>query len=357
MHRFGVISNPYTRHCRKYPSTNDELRSLIGSKGLFRVTQSTSEIASVLKEFKTHKVTCVGIVGGDGSINLVLAELLKLYPEESLPNILVLGGGTANVLAINLGLPSKPLKVMSDFLNVNSQSPDALKITTIPSLRINNRIGFLFANGMAAKFLQLFYKKKGSVRDAGMLLAKTALHAATPKFISQNNKSKASHVMDPSPMSISGTHEITAWSKKHPDVTTIFVSTLKNMALSIPVFLKLDGNHAEFFATSAQNKQLTSHLARIVLRRPVSHANVVQCLVIKVKIDTVAGEPYTIDGELFDAPKEGVIIEVGPKFRFLSTTREARDPENKVHHRRNWLERFGAGRVRGRLGSLSRRVV
>ncbi|MEI6527689.1 MAG: diacylglycerol kinase family protein, partial [Planctomycetota bacterium] len=75
-----------------------------------------AQLAEALHDFREQGVTCVGIVGGDGSINLVLAELLKLHSPQSLPSILVLGGGTANVLALNLGLNSNPIKVMSDFL-------------------------------------------------------------------------------------------------------------------------------------------------------------------------------------------------------------------------------------------------
>jgi diacylglycerol kinase family enzyme len=356
MHRFGVISNPYARTCRKNPGFNEKLGQLIGNKGLFRVTQSTAEIAAVLQDFKTHNVTCVGIVGGDGSINLVLAELLKIYSEESLPSILVLGGGTANVLAINLGLPSRPLKVMSDFLNVNSQTPATFHTTLIPSLRINDRVGFLFANGMAARFLELFYKKKGSAKDAALLLVKAIAQAASPKTPVGGGNGEIAKLGKASPMTLSGAPEIVSWSKTHPKVTTVFVSTLRNMALSIPVFLQLDGKRAEFLATSLENQKLAAILTKLILRLPVSNPNLFQGLVSRVKISASLGEPYTIDGELFDAPKEGVIIEIGPKFKFLTTLQEPRGEQNEVDNRRHWFERFSTRSFRGRFGSLSRRI-
>jgi diacylglycerol kinase family enzyme len=356
MHQFGVISNPYARTCRKNPDFNNKLGSLIGKKGLFRITQSTTEIAEVLKEFKARNVSCVGIVGGDGSINLVLAELLKLYSQESLPSILVLGGGTANVLSINLGLPSNPLKVMSDFLHVNSQNSGAFKNTAIPSLRINEHVGFLFANGAAARFLSLFYKKKGSAKDAGLLLFKALAHAATPKTLVKAASPELNNLAKATPMRLSGNRAVEAWSKEHPNVTTAFVSTLKSMALGIPVFHALDGKNAEFLATSLENQGLAQLLGKILLRRPVAHSGLLQCLVERVRISTPHSEPYTIDGELFDAPKEGVIIEIGPTFQFITTSREPRASENEVHNRRHWTQLLGAGRFRGGLGSLSGRL-
>ncbi len=355
MHRFGVISNPYARICRKNPGFNDQLGKLIGNKGLFRVSQSTAEIAAVVQDFKTHNVTCIGIVGGDGSINLVLAELLKIYPEESLPSILVLGGGTANVLAINLGLPSKPLKVMSDFLDVNSRATATFHTTLIPSLRINSRVGFLFANGMAARFLELFYKKKGSAKDAALLLFRAIAQATTPKTPFGTQGNELAGLGKASPMALSGSPEILSWSKTNPHVTTVFVSTLRSMALSIPVFLTLDGKHAEFLATSLEGQKLAAILTKLILRIPVSNENLFQSLVSRVKINASPGEPYTIDGELFDAPKEGVIIEIGPKIKFLTTLREPRGEQNEVDNRRHWFERFSTRSFRGGFGSLPRR--
>jgi hypothetical protein len=352
LYRIGVISNPFARLVRKNPSANNELQSLLSNRGLFRVTQTTAQLAEALRDFREQGVTCLGIVGGDGSINLVLAELLKLHCPRSLPSILVLGGGTANVLALNLGLNSNPIKVMSDFLNVNATCPNNFRHVTIPSLNINGHTGFLFANGIASRFLELFYRNKGNAADAALLLARAALHSAVPKSPLIHDAQKFNALGVATPMTISASERVNTWANSHPNVTTVFVSSLKYMGFGIPLFHNLNGINAELFATSLEKRALAWQLARMFFHRPIVHTHSVNDLVSEVKVVTSSHEPYTIDGELFDAPKEGVIIKIGQPFNFVTPYEENNGAQTALHHRRHWLKRFDARPLRRRKHSL-----
>lgn len=351
-HRIGVISNSFARLVRKNPSTNSKLQSLLSNRGLFRVTQNTAQLAEALLHFREQGVTCVGIVGGDGSINLVLTELLKLHSPQSLPVILLLGGGTANVLALNLGLNSNPIKVMSDFLNVNATSPNKLRSVTIPSLNINGHTGFLFANGIASRFLDLFYRNKGNTADAALLLARAALESAVPISPLIPDTGKFNSLSMATPMTLSASERVNAWASAHPNITTVFVSSLKYMGFGIPLFHNLDGIHAELFATSLEKQALAWQLARLFFHRPLEHPHSVQELVTEVKVVTSPHELYTIDGELFDAPKEGVIIKTGQAFTFVTPYEDDNGAQTALHHRRHWLERFNARPLRRRKHSV-----
>jgi hypothetical protein len=348
-HRIGIISNPYARLVRKNPNANRELQSLLSGKGLFSVTRTPEEVAETLHNFKKQGVGCVGIVGGDGSINLILTELLKLHSPESLPNILVLGGGTANVLALNLGLNHSPTKVMSDFLDVNGTAPNRLTPISIPSLQVDGRTGFLFANGVAARFLDLFYQNKGSTTDAAFLLARAALQnaVANPKIQSAEAQQLAS-LAKATPMALAASPKIEEWAQKNPRLSCVFVSTLKFMGFGVPLFHQLDGIRAELFATSLENQALVWQLTRAFFHRPLQHPSIIHDLVSDVKVTTSPHDRYTIDGELFDAQKESVMIKTGQKFTFHTPYGESNGAQTALHHRRHWLERLGAGALRRR---------
>ena len=115
--KFGLISNPYTRISRLDSSYNMKLTSALGHTGIIAITDSIYDLEKACQEFNSQGIDTVGILGGDGSISIVLTSLYKVYGSR-LPKILALHGGTINIVAENLGINKKesPIEILTNFL-------------------------------------------------------------------------------------------------------------------------------------------------------------------------------------------------------------------------------------------------
>lgn len=111
-----VFTNPYTRALRKTPGLLADIAQALGARGTLHNAETIEALETIAKSLPAQGITHVGIIGGDGSISLVLAALARHFPANSLPRILILRGGTVNVLAGNLGLKGHPAQILRDFV-------------------------------------------------------------------------------------------------------------------------------------------------------------------------------------------------------------------------------------------------
>ena len=157
MSSIGIIVNPYSKKNKRKPQFADKLFSLIDQNDENRKDKKSSRIRRhFIAVLKPKKMNYIGVVGGDGSINLVLEKLIKIYAGEEIPVILPLKGGTMNVLASHLNIPSNPYKALKDLKN-------GYKTTQkVKFFNCNGRIGFIYADGSINNFLVEFYRNKSN---------------------------------------------------------------------------------------------------------------------------------------------------------------------------------------------------
>jgi diacylglycerol kinase family enzyme len=315
MQTLAIISNPYNRASRRDPKLHLKLAKVLGDRGLLRVTKTLDELTATVAEFRRMGINRIAVVGGDGSINLLLENILRFYEKEALPQVFLLRGGTANVLAMNLGIHGSPARVLKEFLTPPNPAEQCREVV-VQSLLVNGRIGFQFANGVAARFLQTFYQNKGSIVQAGALLLRTTVDALKPA--GSGNRAQAL-LTSAIPMRLETEPPLAVARSSRPEsYSVIFVSTIPKMAMGIPIFssLPLGSSHAGILAAQVEDRALAAFVARAVARKSLAHPEVRLGAVSHAQIETKKGEPYTIDGELFEAPEEGVTIGLGPRFRF-----------------------------------------
>lgn len=97
-----VIMNPAAGAGRRTP---DDLAARCAEAGLaaaVRVTHSPGDVAQVVRDALAAGATCVAVYGGDGTVAAV-AHGLAGTPVP----LAILPGGTANILAVNLGIPRR----------------------------------------------------------------------------------------------------------------------------------------------------------------------------------------------------------------------------------------------------------
>ena len=153
MPSIGIIVNPYSKKNKRKPQFADNLLNLIDHNDEIVKTKSLEELDDALIRFKEKNYSVIGIVGGDGTINLTLDKLLKLYDKKRRTTlILPMKGGTINVLATHLNIPYTPYATLKKVKSGN------YKTTYLNTLSCNGRVGFIYADGAINNFLEEFYK-------------------------------------------------------------------------------------------------------------------------------------------------------------------------------------------------------
>lgn len=325
MLRLGIISNPFAKLNKNNPHHNTHMWYTLANDGLYKITHSIQELEEVCQEFCKRKINCVGIVGGDGSIGLVLSKLYEAYKNEpSLPKILLLKGGTINFLASNLGIKSTALTCLHDTLSrIKRNNP--LYEVVLQTIQVNDRIGFIFAGGIACNFLEEFYKNKTNSLGACLAIGKIILDGSLGGKMNGSFK----RIMQPQKFTIQ-TEPNSLWKDKRSpyskeEYSLVFASTVPKLPLNIHLFqkVKLSKPQAEMVAITEKGRSLikgafqTTILGNNVTSLPGADSVIFE----KATLQAESRLAYSIDGDLCFAEDGKINITLGPRFVFCSPYR------------------------------------
>jgi len=306
--RIGIISNPFAKMNKKDPQHNTRLWYILGNHGQLEVTRSISELESVCQEFQARDINFVGIVGGDGSIGLVLSYLYKAYGPANLPKILILKGGTINFLAANLRLPVDGLDHLQKTLKcLQQQKP--LHEVRLSTIRIGERLGFIFANGAASHFLQEYYKNKTGPLGAAVQVGQTILDG----FLHGKWNGTFHKIVKKSPVKFN--------QKFYPDHVLTFASTLSELPFGVPLFQKVRHGQKHFeyaLVTGEAHTLLQETVVNFFKGKLHQSAFLSSDLAENIVIETFDSTPYSLDGDLISPVNGKICIETGPQFTFCS---------------------------------------
>src|SRR5438128_2499711 len=102
MSGIGIITNPHAKLNKRNPSRTALLGYILGQQGQLEVTNSLEDLSRVACEFRDQRIGILAINGGDGTISRTLTAFIHEYDGLPLPKVVLLRGGTINVLAKNL---------------------------------------------------------------------------------------------------------------------------------------------------------------------------------------------------------------------------------------------------------------
>jgi hypothetical protein len=311
----GIISNPFAKINKRDPEHNTLMWYILGNRGQFEITNSLQDLSRVCDEFFARGLDTVGIVGGDGTISLTLSALAQAYPADQLPRILVLRGGTVNVLASNLGIFGKPKDVFADALEAY-HTPNGLSHMSLQTLKVNGRLGFIFADGVAARFLNEFYKIKSSTLGAGIFLGKVLADGALAGHL--NGAYRQLYL----------TERLTIDCKPHPwphqnpaDVALIAASTIPKMPFGIRLFRRLNCKipQAELIAIKAGERELPFRVLKALLKQGKIDASIAQTHIFSEAVLTPSQTiEYSLDGDILEPTDQPIHLSLGPRFVFCS---------------------------------------
>ncbi|WP_186646268.1 diacylglycerol/lipid kinase family protein [Fluviispira vulneris] len=321
MLRVGIISNPFAKINKLNPEYNTHLWYILANNGQLEVTRSLEQLNQVCQEFSERNINLVGIVGGDGSISLVLSAIYKAYGAERLPKILLLKGGTINFLASNLGIKNEARTCLEDTIQLISKK-HTMKEAILSTIHVNGRLGFIFANGVAASFLEEFYKDKTNSFGAALKVAgyiadgifQGKLNGEFHKIVKQQKMKIETY---PTPLY----NDISTNSQINNKYSMILASTVPKLPLTTRFFKKvvMGDNSAEMIAISEKGSKLLKGAIKALSGGCIYNLpNVNSIKFQKANITCEENTSYSLDGDLISNPDGKISIEMGPNFVFCS---------------------------------------
>lgn len=306
----GIITNPNSKLNKKMPSRGRLLGYIVGQFGNLEITNSIDDIGRVAELFKEQGVETLAINGGDGTISRTLTAFIRAYGAQPLPQVLILRGGTINMLADNLGIRGSPEEILVRMLESQS-GVRSRSLKPLATLTVGGQYGFLFGNGLIANFLAEFYRKKSGPVGAVLLVLKIYLYW----IISPRNYLR---------IIASDNYRVVFDGQPNSDPLpslAMMASTVERMPLRVRLFPEVAKglSRFQFFSLEMSPRSLPWKLPfAIMSNRPGRWFGKVSRMASKMIISSESGkQSYTLDGELFDAPGGRLAVNIGPVVQFV----------------------------------------
>ncbi|MEE8107515.1 MAG: diacylglycerol kinase family protein, partial [Gammaproteobacteria bacterium] len=131
----GVMVNPRSRRNKKHL---DEITQAVAncSRTHYRVADQPGDVSKVLAEFAEHSVNVLAISGGDGTVSRVLTHLYAEKPFPTMPIIAILRGGTANMIAGDVGSPGSVAAALQRLCDWVESGAGQILLQSRPVLRV-----------------------------------------------------------------------------------------------------------------------------------------------------------------------------------------------------------------------------
>ncbi|MBB3104431.1 diacylglycerol/lipid kinase family protein [Azomonas macrocytogenes] len=169
--RVGILLNPHSGRTRRRLQQLREILVSVPDATVLEVA-SPGEIAHALKLLPADPSDVLVIIGGDGTLQATLTELLR--STDKIPALLIVPGGTTNMSAGALGTrlnPEAALRALSAWLQAEGKPPRQVEKAV---LRIEDGIssgphfGMFFGTGAIASGVRYFHSqiKPNGIRGA-----------------------------------------------------------------------------------------------------------------------------------------------------------------------------------------------
>lgn len=164
----GLVGNPHARALRAHDGQIvRDLKAVLPSElaSRFRLTDSLDALGPTLLEHIRAGVNVLAVAGGDGTLHHTLNALASLGGGTPWPGtLLVLRGGTLNIVARSLGPMVEPAEALRAFALDRAfvgASYGDVPTKTVPMLSVRHetlglRHGFLFGSEMVKNALEMY---------------------------------------------------------------------------------------------------------------------------------------------------------------------------------------------------------
>ncbi len=304
----GVINNPRSRQNIKHPERMRRLAYILGEGGSSKATRSFEELDEVAEEFKRQDIDILALNGGDGTNHITLTTFLRIYGDKPLPKIALLRGGTLNTISNACDIKGRPSGILFNLVEKYSNGEE-FEITERNMLKVGDKYGFIFGNGIVANFMDTYYEVE---TPTPVHAAKTVLRGIGSLFIWGPTIRKWFRPVK-AKVTVDGTVlPINRW-------VSLLAGTIREIGLDFRVYHRCSEEPGAFHLIG-----LTSNPAWIVLDMPsfffgrAIHPRVgFETTPKKVLIEAEEPFTYTIDGDMYKT-KTGVLeLSIGPRLQLI----------------------------------------
>jgi diacylglycerol kinase family enzyme len=303
----GVITNPRSKANLRDPKKMRQLGYLLGSAGSPYATKTLDDLYRAAEEFKQADIDILGINGGDGTIHVTLTAFAQVYGDSPLPRVAILPGGTLNTIAAGIGLRGKPGDVLYEVIERYHQGEE-LRCVERNLLRVGDKVGFIFGNGLVANFLEAYYATgKPSPATGAKLVAHAVLGA-----IFRTALAKRLFKRWVGQVSVDGE----GWARH--DFSTITGATVTEIGIGFkPFYRTLERpDHFAILGIHCSPVSLALELGRIHRGQAIRRDKVISQVARTVTLASEEPFSYTIDGDLYSGARE-LTLSAGPRVKLV----------------------------------------
>jgi diacylglycerol kinase family enzyme len=298
----GLISNPESRANRRDPARREELAYLLGNRGAARETRTLDDLYRTAEEFKAADIDLLCINGGDGTIHVTLTAFLTVYGSSPLPRVAILRGGTMNTIAEGLGITGTPEDILFRILERYHRGLDLVCVER-HVMRVEDRYGFLFGNGLISNFMQAYYDTGRPSPQIGALLVGRTVGSTlfgTPFAQRVLHRFHGQVTVDAN-----------VWEQR--DFLTIAAATVPQLGLGFTPFSHCTQrpNHFAVIGIFCEPMGLVRELWRVYRGQPMGEDKCVTTVARHMTLESDEEFPYIVDGEVYRS-KGRLVIETGP---------------------------------------------
>lgn len=297
----GLLINPTSRRNRKHLAEIVQLAESCPHIHYF-ITDEATRVSAGLSFLASSSVDILVISGGDGTISEVFTHLLGNQLFDSLPPIIILPGGTANMTGGDVGLTGDVLKTLRRLCDWLESRPYKADVLTRPILRVQPgsntaaRYGMFFGAGAIVQGINYTNQNihsRGMKNELslglGLIRSMWGISKQDPRFF------------EPTSMTIASGGQSEGVQQS---ITLLLVSSLERLFLNMhpywgedngkPLHVSVVGNPAQRFLRSLPS----------VLRGKPSRHMTPDNGYVSYNVDTISlgfDGPFTLDGEIMIA--------------------------------------------------------
>jgi diacylglycerol kinase (ATP) len=307
----GIVTNPHSRQNRRHPNRMKRLGYVLGRDDVYEMTDAVEDVARVAEEFKKNEIEILALNGGDGTNHVTLTRFIEVYKDTPLPRIAFLRGGTMNTISNSIGITGRPGAILLNIVD-KYYSKQPFDITERDMLKVTDdtgvRYGFIFGNGVAANFLELYYEDPNPSPAVAASLVARCLASA----ILQGPLIK--QLFEPFDAEIELDGEV--WPRRQ--YTGVLAATIEQVGLGFRPFTRCEERAGAFHVAAVQGNftQVARSLPRVRLGQRVDEAIIADRVAERAVFRTDGEILYTIDGDMHRADGQ-VIVEAGPRLQII----------------------------------------
>jgi len=288
------------------------MERVLGDVGRVIASRSLEELAAAAAVLAAEPPEVIAVHGGDGTLHVTLTALLHAYGDRPLPPIAILGGGTMNVVTGSLRIRTRPLVFLARLATALRAGKDVYTIER-RCLRVGDRFGFVFGNGILANFLIEYYKGDtyGPIRAAWLilrLLASAIIRGDLMRRVFRRFRGKV--VVD---------HK----TLEFPDLMAVGAGFVREVGLGFKLFDQADDDPNRFAVLAIHSGALAlfPDLWAVRAGRGIAARRAFSGIAERVEITGQDPEmAYTIDGDIYRAPGP-LPVSAGPRIAIVDPRR------------------------------------